>query len=772
MASRPAFLPSFHVEPVEADGVCLLSEREHVVLQGRIYAEMAPLLDGTRSVADLIADLDGRVSPAEVHYALGRLERAGYLTRVQYADRTAAAFRSGLGLAAHAVAPDRGTQMVGVVALGSLSSAPLVAALADLGISTSSHAPGSETATDRCGLLVVLAEDYLSDELADLNVATLGAGRPWLLIKPSGSVLWFGPHFEPGRTACWECLAHRLRGNREVEAFLAATRPARPNDAILAGPVSGSLGGDGAISLAALEVAKIVTAASADSGAPVHAATEHLRDAVVTIDLLTFQAARHRVTRRPTCPACGTAGRDPARAPRAPQLRSQVKRFTADGGHRTATPAETLARFGHHISPITGVVTALEPVADADRPFGHVYAAAHNLGGRRDTLAALRRWLATSSSGKGMTDAQARASGLCEALERHSGTFQGDEIRHRATRRDLGTSAIDPNACMLFSRSQYASRDAANGAGTHFNLVPEPLPDDVAVEWSPVWSLTEHRFKHLPTEFLYYGVPRRDGARYCFADSNGCAAGNSLEEAVLQGLLELFERDSVSLWWYNRVRRPAIDLDSFDEPFLHDLRQRHRESGRELWALDLTADLEVPVIAVLSRRVDRPAGTASDQIMFGFGAHVEARIALLRACTEVNQFAASSVRLDDQQRHPGDDPDHRRWWSSATWENQPFVQPLDGPSRRRSDFSDWGYHDLLDDVDRCRQILEGRGLEVLVLDQTRADIGLPVVKVIVPGLRHYYARFAPGRLFDVPVRLGWLDRPTLEANLNPTPMFR
>ena len=49
------------------------------------------------------------------------------------------------------------------------------------------------------------------------------------------------------------------------------------------------------------------------------------------------------------------------------------------------------------------------------------------------------------------------------------------------------------------------------------------------------------------------------------ADSNGCAAGSVLEEAVLQGLLELIERDAVALWWYNRLRRPAVDLESADD---------------------------------------------------------------------------------------------------------------------------------------------------------------------------------------------------------------
>lgn len=58
-----------------------------------------------------------------------------------------------------------------------------------------------------------------------------------------------------------------------------------------------------------------------------------------------------------------------------------------------------------------------------------------------------------------------------------------------------------------------------------------------------------------------------------------------------------------------------------------------------------------------------------------------------------------------------------------------------------------------------------------MLDQTRPDIGLPVAKVIVPGLRHFWARYAPGRLYDVPVRLGRLAAPTRYEDLNPIPLF-
>jgi ribosomal protein S12 methylthiotransferase accessory factor len=59
----------------------------------------------------------------------------------------------------------------------------------------------------------------------------------------------------------------------------------------------------------------------------------------------------------------------------------------------------------------------------------------------------------------------------------------------------------------------------------------------------------------------------------------------------------------------------------------------------------------------------------------------------------------------------------------------------------------------------------------LVHDLTRPEVGLDVVKVAVPGLRHFWRRLGPGRLYDVPVELGWIDRPRSETELNPVPLF-
>ena len=148
----------------------------------------------------------------------------------------------------------------------------------------------------------------------------------------------------------------------------------------------------------------------------------------------------------------------------------------------------------------------------------------------------------------------------------------------------------------------------------------------------------------------------------------------------------------------------------------------------------------------------------------GFGAHLDARIGVLRALTEMNQilvFASSAGGNGDS--------DERRWLRTATLTNQPYL--VAEGTRVWSDYRRLSSDDVAEDVRYCQRIVESHGMEVLVLDQTRPDIGLPVVKVIVPGLRHFWARYAPGRLYDVPVQLGWLSERLPESQLNPMPMF-
>jgi oxazoline/thiazoline synthase len=157
----------------------------------------------------------------------------------------------------------------------------------------------------------------------------------------------------------------------------------------------------------------------------------------------------------------------------------------------------------------------------------------------------------------------------------------------------------------------------------------------------------------------------------------------------------------------------------------------------------------------------------SEAVIFGFGTHFDARVALLRAVTEHNQFMPFVPEA--QAASAGT---FARWAQQARVEHERYLTPAEGVAPRTlSDFPRQAGADLREDVERCVEVARRHGLETLVLDQTRPDTEIAVVKVIVPGLRHFWARLGPGRLYEVPVRMGWLPAPLPEEALNPYPMF-
>ena len=742
MLTKPRFSPHFHVEVVEPKTVYLLSEQRHFALTGLLYVLLAPLLNGQYTVEEIVQQLQDRVPVSTIYHGLSRLESKGYLIEADDTIPEAiAAFWSSQGLDPNQVRDRLSESQVEMQTVGQVQSELLVSALRSLNIPV----------RDQGDLKIVLTDDYLQLDLQKLNQSALNSGQPWMLVKPVGTVIWLGPIFIPGKTGCWSCLAQRLQDNREVETAVAQqtgrSSPLVTSRAVL--PTHLQVG----LNLAATEIAQWL----------VRGDNKKILGKLMTWDLTSMEVQHHVLVQRPQCSACGSYHSYEHFKPRPITLNSHYKISTVDGGHRSFAPEQTFRNYQHHISPITGVVSSLTKV-DTANELVHVYSANHKSRGKLDSLTELRHSLRRKSAGKGKTDLQSKVSGLCEAIERYSGIFTGEEYRIKGTYSHLESAAIHPNSWMQFSEQQYQNRHQWNPQHSRFARIPEPFDAGTEIDWTPVWSLTNQEFKYLPTACCYFNYPLTKEHQFCHDDSNGSAAGNTIEEGILQGFMELVERDSVALWWYNRVPRPGVDLDSFNEPYLQAIQDNYRDRQRELWVLDLTSDFKIPSFAAISRRTDQP----QEEIIMGFGTHFEPKIAILRAVTELNQ--TSQIELTDSKAHL-QDPDLVNWLESATLENQPYLQPLTNTTKAYSNYPQNWSHDLREDVLKCVELAKEQGLETLVLNQTRPDIGLPVVKVFVPGMRHFWNRFAPGRLYDVPVKLGWLSQPLAEQELNPIPMF-
>lgn len=763
---RPCIKSNLSVEIVEPMHVYLLSEHASHVLTGRLYCAIVPFLDGQYTVEEIHGLLAEAISNDVVDHVIDRLRRLGYLAEaVDGMAPGVAAFWSELGFDPGKVKSHLGQSKISLTAVGDVSVAPLDEFVSAAGLivdDTPAHKINGAAAA-LPDLQVIVTDDYLRPEIEQINRTALETGRPWMLVKPVGSVVWLGPIFVPGETGCWECLAQRLRGNVEVKTSILRQRKAQAPICLPTSRPALPSAVEQALNWATTEIAKWIAARTLDIQEKSPFGAETLAGKILTLDHVTHACRTHPLPHRPQCACCGDPQLVSRRGFQPIELKSSPKRYLEDSGHRSMTPEQTLDRYRHLISPVSGVVMELTRISDPANQLVNTYKSSHSMG-TVGSLRGLRQILRHTASGKGKTSAQARASGFCEAIERYSFIHQGDEPRIEATLAELGEKAIHPECCLQFSDAQYANRETLNAASAVANnWIPQRFDPSRPIDWTPVWSLTHGRQRFLPTAFCYQWYPLPKDHEFCRADSNGNAAGNNLEEAIYQGLLEVVERDSVALWWYNRLQRPAVDLASFDDPYFRDLEQYYRDIGREMWVLDLTADLGIPVMAAVSRRITGKA----ERLIVGYGAHLDPAVSITRALTEMSQVGLELDKISDERI----DAESAEWLLGARIENTPYlVADRSMPATKAADFKPIWTGDIRDDVEAavaaCRRI----GLEVLVLDLTRPDIGLNVVKVVVPGMRFFWQRFAPGRLYDVPVKLGWLNEPTPETLLNRTPM--
>jgi ribosomal protein S12 methylthiotransferase accessory factor len=250
---------------------------------------------------------------------------------------------------------------------------------------------------------------------------------------------------------------------------------------------------------------------------------------------------------------------------------------------------------------------------------------------------------------------------------------------------------------------------------------------------------------------------------FAFYHTNGLASGNVLEEAICHSLCEVIERDAVSL---AQLRASALpfhsiqhisnalrsqgypvtsippdlfrddasiysDIDIYDLDFqpLKVMIRKFEEAGIPLIIKNITSDIGIPTFNASSVEwLSHDYG----YLVEGHGTHPDSRIALLRAITEVSQTRAANIQgaRDDLRKikYGQENSDDKRAWQFT-------------PSKRKSRFSDirsYLNEDILDDIKLLLNCLKKVGLtKVIIVDLTIAEIGIPVVRAIVPGLETF-----------------------------------
>jgi ribosomal protein S12 methylthiotransferase accessory factor len=408
-------------------------------------------------------------------------------------------------------------------------------------------------------------------------------------------------------------------------------------------------------------------------------------------------------------PGLTTRERPPrAPAPRAPATHwggpmPHAPKHHAAGMPRAASLDATLARVWPaaraagvtRVADITGLDRVGIPVALAIRPSS--------------------AWLAVDA-GKGTSATAARASALMESLERHCAQVWQPRpfVASHARLERAGT--VPAWELLPFARGSAAHPETEDG-------------------WVRGWDIAGGRALDLPYCMVGYDAGRSHGCDTVGFQpgSNGLAAGNCLTEAVCGALYELVERDAVACWEARTAGaapgpRVALGATPFAVPA--ELVERFRQAGVEPLVFDCTSDLGVPVFAasLLDLR-HRGAPLAG-----GYGCHLAPEVALTRALTEAAQSRAIDI-AGSRDDMPSCVLRRQRAYLDATR----AAALLDLP-----EIPGAGAHPHAaaptfgGDIEILIGRLSGAGLDhAVAYDLTVPSLGIPVVRVVVPGLEGY-----------------------------------
>jgi ribosomal protein S12 methylthiotransferase accessory factor len=343
----------------------------------------------------------------------------------------------------------------------------------------------------------------------------------------------------------------------------------------------------------------------------------------------------------------------------------------------------------------------------------------------------------TTHLGKGVDAQAARVSALMEAVERISAESwsSADALwaSHAALVADSRVRALDPRAFTL---------------PPHADFQPERR-----LHWGEGWDLFTGSPVLLPIDLIVSPPP--DGVLR-EVDTNGLASGNILLEAIVHALCEVIERDAISQHEFRclfgdpedpMVPCQPVRLDTIEGPAAPWI-ERILRKGLHVVVQEISVDIAVPTFR--ATLVDLGYATASGSVAAhfpGYGTHPDARIAVLRAITEAIQSRLAVIQgARDAYNVAAELP--RRAMRVA--------RAAEVRTGGAIDFARIPTHpalDLRDDLDFLLEQLQVAGFhQALVFDLSREDLGIPVVRVRVPGL----AMFAVNRLRVGPRELRWL----------------
>lgn len=374
------------------------------------------------------------------------------------------------------------------------------------------------------------------------------------------------------------------------------------------------------------------------------------------------------------------------------RLTDAFKGYTYDQD-KLLTPEDTILRVRHRLEMLDLEILAETMRIDSGRLNIPVYISL--LGADARKVVPTQKQM-----GKGATPVQAEASALMELVERFSFfSYLEDGPLAYGRVRELKGPAL-PFSHLARSLFDHSPDTAAAAA----------LYADWPLYFVPATNLSTNRAVHLPLHWFYL-----------IEEYNGPAAGNCLEEAVLQALCEVVERHVGSVISHARRSTPAIDPASVTDPAARELLEKFSQNGIKVYLRDFSLDTGIPTVAALA--YDPATFPAESEIVFAAGTTTDPTKSLIRALTEVAQLAG------DFHRRTSYRPTLPKYQSLE--EAAYLMEP--GPLTPLDRLPNLAHPNLKEEIRHCLQALGRLGLEVLVVDVTHPRINIPAVYVLIPG---------------------------------------
>ncbi len=307
--------------------------------------------------------------------------------------------------------------------------------------------------------------------------------------------------------------------------------------------------------------------------------------------------------------------------------------------------------------------------------------------------------------GKGASEIQSQASACMELGERFSfftfkdnpdNFLEGDYQEMR----EKGYPVLAP---------EYLLRSVHDT--DHDIAFVENILQGIPMQWT--WATNLSKNEEVLVPFSWF---------FAINEFNGPSAGNTIEEAALQGVCEIVERHVCALVTHEQLKTPVIDPDSVSDPVAKKLLDIFKANNIDLYLNDFSLDTGICTIGALA--IDRSTFPETSEIVYTAGTTPDPDKALIRAVTEVAQLA-------------GDFNSGSNYVASGLPKPLSMDEVLhvtDGDGKVRiEEMGSLADHDIRVEVENCVKVLADKGMETFMIDVTHPELQIPAIYTIIPG---------------------------------------